>query len=233
VSERQHILRWGGTSGILAAVILTAMIAIGLVSGPGTTELMQPTDRELVLDQLPTNSTSVQIITILDDLFVLAYTGAFLGLAALVWSESRWLAGVATIFALATALLDFTENAHLLAMTQGIGGEANLTDSALRALALLTQVKYSCSHLATFLFGLAMIKRDRLSWAVTILLFLYPVASSVAFAYEPAAMVRLLLMWLLLALGGWLARREGAAMAPQARTPDPLSAESGSDAVSP
>lgn len=216
MAERQHILRWGGASGILAAVILTAMITIGLASGPGTTQLMQPTDREVVLEQLPSSSTPVQIITILDDLFVLAYTGAFLGLAALVWPQSKWLAGVALVFALATALLDFAENAHLLVMAQGVGGEANLTDSALRDLALLTQLKYSCSHLAAFLFGVAMSRRDRLSWVVTILLFLFAVVSTVAFGYEPAATVRLLLMWLLLALGGWLAWREGAMAIPPA-----------------
>jgi hypothetical protein len=117
---------------------------------------------------------------------------------------------VSLVLALATALLDFAENAHLLVMAQGIGGDANLTDGALRNLALLTQLKYSCSHLATFLFGVALFRRDRLSWAVTILLFLFPVASTVAFAYPPAIVFRLLLMWLLLALGGWLAWREGA-----------------------
>lgn len=214
--ERQHVLRWGGSSGILAAALLMAMITIGLVSGPGTTELLQPTDRKVALEQMPGNSTAVQIITVLDDLFVLAYTGAFLGLAALVWPQSRWLASVALALALVTALLDFAENAHLQVMAQGIGGQANLTDSALRDLALLTHLKYSCSHLATFLFGVALFRRDGLSWAVTILLFLFPVASTVAFAYEPAAMVRLLLMWLLLAFGGWLAWREGTVAIPAA-----------------
>jgi hypothetical protein len=93
-------------------------------------------------------------------------------------------------------------------MAQGIGGEANLTGAALRELTIITQLKYSCSHMATFLFGLGLPRRDRLSWTVSLLLFVFPVVSTVAFVYEPATLARMLLMWLLLVLGGWLAWRE-------------------------
>lgn len=208
MTERQHILRWGGASGILAGLILTAMLAVGLAAGPNSAQLLQPTDPALVSELMDQYQGPVQASILLDDLFALAYTGAFLGLAALVWPRSRLLAGVAMIFALATAVLDFSENARLLSMAQGVGGPANLTDTALRELHIVGQLKYSCSHLATFLFGLGLSKRDRSSWTVAILLLLFPVVSTLAFAYEPATMARLLLMWLLLLLGGWLAWRE-------------------------
>jgi hypothetical protein len=93
-------------------------------------------------------------------------------------------------------------------MAQGVGADVNLTDEALRELHIITQLKYSCSHVATFLLAIGLPKRDLLSWIVTVLLFLFPVLSTIAFAYEPAIMARLLLMWLLLALGGWLTLRE-------------------------
>lgn len=208
MTERQQILRWGGASGLLAALLLTAMIAVGLPAGADSAQLLQPTEPDLAADLFTRYAGTVQTTVVLDDLFALAYTGAFFGLTAMVWPRSRWLAGVAMVFALATALLDFSENARLLVMARSIGGEANLTGAALRELTILTQLKYSCSHLATFLFGLGLPRRDWLSWTVSVLLFVFPVVSTVAFAYEPATLARILLMWLLLVLGGWLAWRE-------------------------
>ena len=208
MAERKHILRWGGASGILAALILTAMLAVGLAAGSDSGQLLQPTDPDLAPDLMSRYSGLVQTTVLLDDLFAIAYTGAFLGLAALVWPRSRWLAGIAMAFALATASLDFTENAHLLAMAQGIGGEASFSAGALRGLYIIAQLKYSSSHLAAFLFGLALPRRDQLSWTVAILLFLFPVISTLAFALDLASLARLLLMWLLLVWGGWLAWRE-------------------------
>jgi hypothetical protein len=208
MAERKHILRWGGMCGLLAALILTAMMAIGLAAGPDSTELLQPTDPDRVSDLVSEYGDVVKANIVLDDLFALAYTGAFLGLAALVWPRSRWLARIAMFFALATAVLDFTENAHLMTMALGIGAEENLTGSALAELNVITQLKYSASHMAAFLFGIGLPRRDRLGWIVTVLLFIFPVVSTIAFAYEPAGLVRILLMWLLLVLGGWLAWRE-------------------------
>ena len=212
MAERQHILRWGGACGLLAALILTAMMAIGSAAGPDSTELLQPTDPDRISDLMSDYSAAVKANIVLDDLFALAYTGAFLGLAALVWPRSRWLAGIAMCFALATAVLDLTENARLMTMVLGIGGEDNLTGSALAELNVITQLKYSASHMAAFLFGIGLPRRDRLSWIVTVLLFVFPVVSTIAFAYEPAGLVRILLMWLLLALGGLLAWRESKSM---------------------
>lgn len=208
MTERQRIMRWGGASGILAAAILAAMIVVGLTAGTDSAQLLQPTDGDLVSGLMARYGVVVQTSVVLDDLFVLAYTGAFLGLAALVWPRSRWLAGAAMLCALATAYFDFSENARLLALAQGIGGETGFSDAALRELHIITQLKYSASHLAAFLFGLALPRRDWLSWTVTVLLFFFAVVSTLAFAIEPLGLVRILSMWLLVALGGWLALRE-------------------------
>jgi hypothetical protein len=202
MTERQYIMRWGGVCGIGAALILTAMAAAGLAAGPNSAQLLQPTEPSLVADLMAEYGGIVQTSVVLDDLFVLAYTGAFLGLAAMAWPRSRWLAGIAMVFALATAVLDFAENAWLLSMAQGVGGDASLTESALQELHVLTQLKYSCSHLATFLFALTLPRRGLLSWIVAILLLLFPVVSTLAFVLEPAGLARMFLMWLLLVLGG-------------------------------
>jgi hypothetical protein len=212
MAERKEILRWGGICGFLAALILTTMMAAGLAAGPDSTELLQPTDPERVSDLMSEYGSVVKANIVLDDLFALAYTGAFLGLAALVWLQSRWLAGIAMFFALATAVLDFTENAHLMTMALGIVGEADLTGSALAELNVITQLKYSASHIAAFLFGVGLPRRDRLGWIVTVLLFAFVVVSTIAFALEQAGLIRILLMWLLLVLGGWLAWRESKSM---------------------
>jgi hypothetical protein len=212
VAERQHILGWGGACGLLAALILTAMMALGLAAGPDSTELLQPTDPAKITDLLSEYGSVAKASIVLDDLFALAYTGAFLGLAALVWPRSRWLAGIAMGFALATAVLDFAENARLMTLFLGIGGEANLTGSALRELNIITQLKYAASHLAVFLFGIGLVRRDLLSWIVTALLFAFAVVSTIAFAYAAGGLARILFMWLLLVLGGWLAWRESKTM---------------------
>jgi hypothetical protein len=210
--ERQHILRWGGASGFLAAVLLAAMMVLGLAAGPDSTELLQPTDAGRVSALISEYGAVVKANIILDDLFALAYTGAFFGLAALVWTRSRWLTAIAMLFALATACLDLAENARLMTMAMGIGGAANLTDGALRTLNIVTQLKYSASHLAVFLFGIGLFRRSMLSWSLSILLFAFPVVSTIAFAYEPFGLARILLMWLLLVFGGWLAWRESKTM---------------------
>lgn len=212
MTERRHILYWGGASGFLAALLLTAMMVLGLAAGPDSTELLQPTDADRVTDLISEYDAVVKANVILDDLFALAYTGAFFGLAGLVWTRSRWLAGIAMLFALATACLDFAENARLMTTALGIGGGTNLTDDALRTLNLVTQLKYSASHMAVFLFGIGLFRRDVLSWTLSILLFAFPIVSTIAFAYEPAGLARILLMWLLLVLGGWLAWRESKTM---------------------
>jgi hypothetical protein len=203
--ERQHVLRWGGLSSLLAALLLAVMAAAGMAAGPASTQLLRPTDPALLADLMARHAGTVQASILLDDLFVLAYTGGFLALAALVWPRSRWVAGVAMVWALAAAFLDFGENALLLSLAQGVGGRADVTASTVRQLAFIGQLKFSCSHLATFLFALGLPRWDRLSWTVTILLFLFPVVSTLAFAYAPAGVVRLAVMWLLLVLGGWLA----------------------------
>ena len=205
MTERQHILYWGGACGFLAAAILTVMMAIGMAAGPDSTELLQPSDPVRISDLMSEYGGVVKANIVLDDLFALAYTGAFLGLAALVWTRSRWLAVIAMVFALATAILDFTENARLMTMALGIGDEASLTGDALASLNVITQLKYSASHMAAFLFGAGLSRRDRLSWAVTLLLFAFVLSSTIAFAVEQAGLARILLMWLLLVLGGWLA----------------------------
>jgi len=212
MAERQHILRWGGACGLLAALILTVMMALGLAAGPDSTELLQPTDPAKVTELLAGYGAVTKASIVLDDLFALAYTGAFLGLAALVWPRSRWLAGTAMVFALATAVLDFTENARLMTMALGIGGEANLTGSALREINIITQLKYAASHMAVFLFGIGLVRRDLLTWTMTVLLFAFAVVSTIAFAYSAAGLVRILFMWLLLVLGGWLAWQESKTM---------------------
>jgi len=212
MTERRQILYWGGASGFLAALLLTAMMVLGLAAGPDSTELLQPTDADRISALLSEYGTVVKANVIVDDLFALAYTGAFFGLAALVWTRSRWLAGIAMLFALATACLDFAENARLMTMALGIGGETNLADDALRTLNLVTQLKYSASHMAVFLFGIGLSRRGMLSWSLSILLFAFPIVSTIAFAYEPAGLARILLMWLLLVLGGWLAWQESKTM---------------------
>jgi len=150
MAERKHILRWGGASGIAAALILITMLAVGLAAGSDSGELLQPTDPDRASCLMSRYSGLVQTIVLLDDLFAVAYTGAFLGLAALVWRRSRWLAGIAMAFALATALLDFAENARLLTMAQGIGGEASSGQSDTGA-ASHDDYGLSCKH------GVAMI----------------------------------------------------------------------------
>jgi hypothetical protein len=212
MAERKMLLRWGGICGFLAALILTAMMAIGLAAGPDSNELLQPTDPDRVSDLMSEYGGVVKANIVLDDLFALAYSGAFLGLAALVWPRSKWLAGIAMFFALATAVLDLTENAHLMTMALGILGEADLTGSALAELNIITQLKYSASHMAAFLFGLGLPRRDWLGWIVTALLFVFVVVSTIAFALQQAGLARILLMWLLLVLGGWLAWRESKCM---------------------
>ena len=208
MAERQEILRWGGICGLLAALILMAMMAAGLAAGPDSTELLQPTDPDRVSALMSGYGGIVKANIVLDDLFALAYTGAFLGLAALVWPRSRWLAGIAMFFALATAVLDLTENAHLMTMALGINNKSDLTGGALAELNLITQLKYSASHMAAFLFGIGLPRRGWLGWIVTVLLFVFAVVSTVAFAFEAVGLLRILLMWLLLVLGGWLAWRE-------------------------
>lgn len=190
---------------MVAALLLAGMALVGILAGPHSAQWFQPTD-PILLDRLMAEYHQlVQAGILLDDLFVLAYTGGFLALAALVWPRSRWVAGIAMMWGLAAASLDLNENARLLILAQGVGGAADIGPGTVRDLHLIGQLKFMCSHVAVFLFALGLPRWDWLSRAVTILLFLFPVASTLAFTYPLAGLARLFLMGLLLALGGWLA----------------------------
>lgn len=105
-----HTLRWSAAAGLLAALLVVVMLAIGLSVGPDLAVLEQPATTIQFGTVVGRHAGAIQAMMVVDNLFVVAYVTAFLGLAALVRPRAPLAATIGLGFALLTALFDFAEN---------------------------------------------------------------------------------------------------------------------------
>jgi hypothetical protein len=138
----------------------------------------------------------------LDNIFLIAYTGAFIGAAALVWRRARLLGGIALGFALLLALLDICENAVTLDITRAAETGVPILAGEITLLGLLEQVKYASSTLAVVFFAAALVIAQPtgrgLTWLVVVLFLLFPAVNAIT-VVNPAART-MLILWMLLML---------------------------------
>lgn len=194
-------VRAGAYSAMAGVALLAVMIAIGVSAQAGLTALNDTTSTG-ALDTIRSQGDAIVMVMALDNLFVIAYTGAFLGAAALVWSRARVYGAAGLLFALLLALLDLTENAVTVDVTHAVLAGAPIPELETVLLNLLEQVKYASGGLAVAFFAIAILLARPATLglrALTAALYLiFPLINALTLALP--ATKPLLILWMLLML---------------------------------
>lgn len=194
-------LRAGAISALAGVLLLLVMVAVGLPAQAGLAALGSPLSPE-ALAAIRSQGEGIVRLMALDNLFVIAYTGAFLGAAALVWNRSRWFSAAGLLFALLLALLDLSENAVTVDLTRAVLAGVPLPALETVVLSLLEQVKYASGALVVAFFAVAILLARPASPALrslTAVLYLgFPLVNALSLVF-PAAKT-LLILWMLLML---------------------------------
>ena len=197
-------VRAGAYCAFVGAMILIGMAVVGLSAGEGMAIVGQPGSPETYADSLEPHADTLQIVMALDNLFLIAYTGAFIGTAALVWGRARLLGIIGLGLALLLALLDISENAVTIQIARTVGSGLPVSATEITLLGLLEQIKYATATLAVVYFAIAILIAQPasrgLSVGVSALFLLFPLVNAVT-VVNPAADI-LLILWMLLMLLG-------------------------------
>ncbi len=144
-----------------AIALLTAMVAITLVTGVAQEpfELVRPLDA--YLEALSRGTPALRLVLAADTLFVGVYTALFVLLADLAAPHgTRALLRLGLLALLATAVLDVVEDQHLFALTRALEAHEPIGPAVLRGQHVLSQSKFHLSYVGLFLFGLGLPRRD-------------------------------------------------------------------------
>ena len=197
-----HTVRAGAYCALAGAVILIGMAVVGLSAGEGLAILGQPGLPETYATNLEPYADSLQVVMALDNLFLIAYTGAFIGAAALVWGRARLLGIIGLGLALLLALLDISENAVTVQIARAVESALPIPAGEIALLGLLEQIKYATGTLAVVYFAIAILIAQPASRGLTVgvsaLFLLFPVVNAIT-VVNPAAET-LLILWMLLML---------------------------------
>lgn len=88
----KFIVRVGAIAGALAALLLAAMIVVGAGIGSDLNKL-QSSSPVWVAELLVEHTGAIQTLMVIDDLFVVAYLAAFIGLSACLRERAYRLRG--------------------------------------------------------------------------------------------------------------------------------------------
>ena len=195
-------VRAGAVCALAASGILVVMAIVGLPAGEGMAIVGQPGLPDNYVTVLSPYANTLQAVMALDNIFLIAYTGAFIGAAALVWGRARLLGVIGLGFALLLALLDISENAVTVNIARAIETGVPIAVGEITLLGLLEQIKYAAGTLAVVYFAIALLIAQPasrgLTWVVAGIFLLFPVVNAVT-VVNPGAKT-LLILWMLLML---------------------------------
>jgi hypothetical protein len=201
MNETKLLLRAGAAGGAVAALLLLVLFVINVTMGADLTALEGGATAAQMTAVYQKQGATLQAAMLTDDLFVIAYTLAFLGVATLAREKSALLARVGLVFALGTAALDFIENASTLAFVQAAGAGVALDATQALLLTFLNQVKFLSIFLAAPLFAIGVWSAAKLNRALSVLFVLFPIVGVLSFVNPLALIATLVWMFALLALG--------------------------------
>ena len=195
-------IRAGAVCAVAGAFILIGMMSVviggdvrepvSILGQPGTPDQYAAVIR-------PATAAILQTMA-LDNIFLIAYTGAFIGAAALVWDKARVFGMAGLGFAILLALLDVTENAVTVDIVRAVQGGVPIPGWEIPALGVLEQVKYATGTLAIVFFavGVWVALPKRLYAKIVAGLFLiFPVTNAVKIV---GGSPLLLVVWMLVML---------------------------------
>jgi hypothetical protein len=207
MDNRQRI-RIGAVGAFVAALLLVIQFVIGSTLGPDFAYLEMGSDSARVAEFLKTHAATLTNLMIVDDLFVVAYTVAFVGMMIYTRKQLGGVALLALGFALLTSATDFTENSLTIALTRSAAGGGILETGALLLLQVLSQLKYLWIYVAVVLYAVGTWQARLLNRVVTILFLLFPLLGMPALASPLFGLIRVVWMLVLLLAAGVLLWRE-------------------------
>lgn len=195
-------VRAGAVCALAASVILVVMAIVGLPASESMAIMGQPGLPDNYVTILSPYADTLQAVMALDNIFLIAYTGAFIGAAALVWRRARLLGIIGLGFALLLALLDISENAVTVNIARAAETGVPVAVGEITLLGLLEQIKYASGTLAVAYFAMALLIAQPasrgLTLGVAVIFLLFPVVNAIT-VVNPAAKT-LLILWMLLML---------------------------------
>jgi hypothetical protein len=138
-----------------------------------------------------------------DSLFVLSYLMLFVGLYAAVVDRSRAFAWVGLGAGALAALFDAAENAYFITYARLAANEVLLTDPALPLIYLLANLKWMAAFAALYAFGLVWPRENRLGWALSGLMLVFPLVGVLGVASSGLVALRGLFFLVGLLLFAW------------------------------
>jgi len=197
-------LRAGAIGAFVAAGLLVAQFVIGAGLASGLVLLASSFEVAQISAFLRSNAATLTLLMATDDLFVVGYSVAFIGIALYVLTRNRLLALVGLAFALLTSAVDFTENSLTIVLIRMAVGGAALQTGQLLALQILGQLKYLWIFAGGTLFAIGIWDKPRLHRAVPILFWIFPLIGAFAMLNAVGELLRIFWMLLLLVAGGIL-----------------------------
>jgi len=195
-------VRAGAVCALAACVILVVMAIVSLPAGESMAIVGQPGLPDNYVTILSPYADTLQVVMALDNIFLIAYTGAFIGAAALVWRRARLLGVIGLGFALLLALLDISENAVTVNIARAVETGVPVALGEITLLGLLEQIKYAAATLAVAYLAIALLIAQPasrgLTWLTGVVFLLFPVVNAVT-VVNPGAKT-LLILWMLLML---------------------------------
>ncbi len=121
MDDSTYTMRVGAIAAVLAALLI-----VGITFVPWPFDFPMPGDAaisgevSLNLPEAATFADSVRVLFSIDGVFILCWIVAWIGLSVLVKSRHEMMGQLALVIGLIGPLLDFSENAIMWAITQGI-----------------------------------------------------------------------------------------------------------------
>ena len=206
----RRILRIGAWGAGAAAVALLALFVVGLSLGEDFSVLegaTTPADFAAAVDR---HAAAMKTAMAIDNLFVIGYSLALLGIAAWVRRQTPLLGNVALGASLLAAFLDYAENSLTVALIQnhllGVAPSGNW----LLGLHVIGQVKFLVAFAAVALLALGLWSLRPLDRVMSVLGLFFPPVGVLGLVVSSLAPLIVLWMLALLVCGGLLLWRRAA-----------------------
>jgi hypothetical protein len=180
MNTQSSIIRAGAVCAAVGAVLLVGMVVVGGGALEAMAILGQPGTPEQYAGAIRPAVGALLWAMALDNVFLIAYTGAFIGAAGLLWARARGFAAVGLGFVLLLAGLDVMENSVTVDMARAVQRGIAIPGWEISGLGLVEQVKYACGALAVVLFAVGLIiglPQSRFAKVVAGLFLVFPLTN--------------------------------------------------------
>ena len=170
-----------------SAASLIAMVIIAITTGATQEAYEYVAKPDAYAASLVAHAPGVRLIFAFDIAFIVLYSGFFAALADYLRRLGRPFVAIALGALLATSVLDFVEDHHILSLLAAAEHGITIDADALVFQQVLSSTKFSISYLALFMFGLAIPRTTKLGWVLCLFLTVGTLGSGVlGYAAPPA-----------------------------------------------